>query len=250
MTDALAKELEHKKGLDDGRFWISAPDFFKRYRAIDGVRMFDKEFKVVSTRSIIKPDNSTEHAVSFSLVPESQTKITIVLAQRDRRRKSKGEGDEYPIGIGFQVHQTDKPEAVYDADPKTEVVLDVKPKGERSVVGYVELDPGFGYYVVPYLEVSKEAKLKKTLEEFQIYIRVYSTTTTVLEELGYQENDSEASDNDEEGDDEGQDDDDGGDDGGGDDGGGDKGGGDKGGDDGGGDKGGDDGGGDDAAGDN
>jgi len=202
MTDAVAAELSHKKGADNGLFWITKQDFFSRYRSIEGVRLFDDTYKCVSTRSKIAPDNGKEEKVSFSIVPESQTTIVFVLAQRDRRRKSKGEGDEYPIGVGFRVHQTDKPEDVEKDEPKSEVILDVKPKFERSVVASLELDPGFGYYIVPYIEVAKDAKLKKPITEFQIYLRGYSKSTAVLEEMGYEEDEEEASDVDEEDDEE------------------------------------------------
>jgi len=185
-TDEMKEACKEEKEHDQGSFWISRKDFFENFGSVQGVRNFDHNYKCTATYSSIAQDNKVEQEVTFAVAPTAQVpEIIIVLAQRDARLRSEGKHDDYPIQIGFDIYKCDKPEDVYEDEPKTELFYSSPLQSARSISASLKLSPDDGYYLVPHVVVPEELKAKK--KNVAIFLRCYATCDVKLDEMYYDE---------------------------------------------------------------
>jgi hypothetical protein len=198
-TPELKAAIGEEKGDQKGSFWISSKDFFANFGQIAGVRMFDASYKASVTCAFIEQDNRKEQDKSFAIVPETQCEVLIVLQQRDARYWSDGQTDEYDIGIGFEIYETEDPATVQSDEGESKKLAEytVEPQNERSITVKLTVTPDKGYYLVPFVDVPDKLKAKK--KQSRVYLRTYAQSAVQLEAMGYDEEEEEEDDEEGEG---------------------------------------------------
>jgi hypothetical protein len=202
-TAELKAAVGDEKGDQKGSFWISSKDFFAHFGQITGVRMFDASYKASVTCSFIEQDNKTEQTKSFSIEPETECQVLVVVQQRDARYWSDGRTDEYEVGIGFEVFETEDPADVASDESEKKKILTVAPQNERSVTAMLSVTPDKGYFLVPFVDVPEKLKAKK--KQLRVYFRTYAQSTVQLTEMGYLEQEEAEEEEEEEEEEQGED---------------------------------------------